>query len=86
MESEREEAARKLAEEYAKPEYWWQGFGNDWLDNFYEVALPEQSYNLWLINPGALIFLSLVFILVLICGWHVTKLKRSVKGTAPQEE
>jgi len=76
MESEREEAAQKLVEEYAKPEYWWQSFGNDWLDHFYEIAIPEQSYNLWLINPGALIFLSLLMILLLTYWWHMTKLKR----------
>lgn len=79
MESEREEAARKLAEEYAKPEYWWQSFGNDWLDNFYEVDIPDQSYNLWLISPSTLIFLSLLLILLLTCWWHMTKLKRRVR-------
>ncbi|MCV6628089.1 MAG: DUF4381 domain-containing protein [Cellvibrionaceae bacterium] len=73
-------AADLNRQEFAKPEFWQPGFGNDWLEHFHELSAPEPMATLAVYLPtgwgGAALLLLLG--LYLLSRWHINWRRRQL--------
>lgn len=65
-----------------KPEYWFQGFGNDWLENFYELdSVAEQlpsGIEMYIPTQWGLLVLALLLLMFLGKVFIVARLERQL--------
>ncbi len=63
-----------------KPGFWQPGFGNDWLENFYELpGLVEPGvWQLLSLSSRACLILGLLLVLVLVRRWHLRRLQQGL--------
>ncbi|MBB6520696.1 DUF4381 family protein [Pseudoteredinibacter isoporae] len=79
-----ESTAVELAMEAPKPDYWFQGFGNDWLEHFYELdSITEQlpgTWEMYLPSQWGVWFIVTLCALLLLRFYSVERLERSLNA------